>query len=143
MTTENETSNEQALTVEDLQQLVEMANLVTAARDAMSDEIVTRISGTISESMILLDRITRNEGLMRLMQMLDKPETQYWLNAISEALPHATREVATHAPAVGGFACMARVVREPGTQEGLRFVAALGKHISKSLRDQHRRGNEN
>jgi hypothetical protein len=140
MTTEKTPSENQPITIEDLQQLAEFANLVGAARDAMSDQIVSRIAGTMSESMILLDRITRNEGLMRLMQVLDKPETQNWLIAISEALPLATKEVATTAPAKGGIACLFRVATESGTHEGIRFAAALGKHISKSLREQHRRG---
>jgi hypothetical protein len=124
----------------DIQGLVEVAQLVNAARDAMSDEIVTRIASTLSESLMLLDRLTRNEGLMRLLQVLDHPDSQTWLVALSESLNVATKEIATNPPATGGFMCLARVAREPGTQEGLRFVAALGKHISRSLREQHRHG---
>ncbi|MGD2118656.1 MAG: hypothetical protein PVG66_09865 [Chromatiales bacterium] len=124
----------------DLERLVEVAQLITAARDAMSDEIVTRIAGTVSESMILLDRLTRNEGLMRLLKMLDHPDVQSWLIALSDSLHVASKEVAQHPPAKGGIACLTRVMLEPGTQEGLRFVAALGKHISHSLREQHRHG---
>ena len=82
----------------------------------MSDEIVTRIAGTVSEGMTLLDRLTRNEGLMRLLKMLDHPDTQSWLIALSESIHVASREVASNPPAKGGVACLTRVVLEPGTQ---------------------------
>ena len=49
----------------DLEQLSELATLVTSARDAMSDEIVSRVASALSEGITLLDRLTRNEGLMR------------------------------------------------------------------------------
>jgi len=52
---------------DDLQRLVEFAQIVSAARDAMSDDIVTRLSGAMSEGMTLLDRLTRNQGLMSLL----------------------------------------------------------------------------
>jgi hypothetical protein len=37
---------------------------------------------------------------------------------------------------------MLRVARDPGTQEGVRFLAVLGKYMSESLREQHRHGGE-
>ena len=126
----------------DLQQLVEVANLITAARDAMSDEIVTRLAGTISEGMTLLDRLTRNEGLMRLLQMLDHPDSQSWLIAISDSLQVASKEVATTGPAKGGLLCLARIASQPGTLEALQFLSVFGELISKSMREQHRRGTE-
>jgi uncharacterized protein YjgD (DUF1641 family) len=125
---------------EDLQRLVEVAQLVTAARDAMSDEIVTRMAGAMSEGLTLLDRLTRNEGLMRLLKVLDRQETQYLLIALSDAIHAASQEIPAAPPATGGLACMMRVVRDPGTQEGIRLLSVVGKHLSHSLREQHRRG---
>lgn len=141
MTTEAETQVNQ-ITDDELKGLVEIANLVSAARDAMSDEIVTRIAGTMSEGLHLLDRLTRNEGLMRLLQVLDKPDSQYLLIALSEAIHSASQDVAAAPPAKGGLGCMWRVARDPGTQEGVRLLAMIGKYMSQSLRDQHRHGNE-
>lgn len=128
------------MATEDLQRLVEVAQLVTAARDAMSDEIVTRIAGAMSEGLTLLDRLTRNEGLMRLLKVLDRQETQYLLIALSDAIHAASQEIPAAPPATGGLACMMRVVRDPGTQEGIRLLSVVGKHLSHSLREQHRRG---
>ena len=142
MTTENETPDVEFRDV-DLQQLIEVAQLITAARDAMSDEIVTRLSGALSEGVSLLDRITRNEGLMQLLQVLDHPDTQNWLVALSESLHVASQEIASTPPTKGGVLCLTRVATEPGTLEALRFVAALCGNMSQSLREQHRKGINN
>jgi uncharacterized protein YjgD (DUF1641 family) len=139
MTTQAETPYN-AMATEDLQRLVEFAQLVTAGRDAMSDEIVTRLAGAMSEGLTLLDRLTRNEGLMHLLKVLDRQETQYLLVALSDAIHAASQEIPAAPPATGGLACMMRVARDPGTQEGLRLLSVFGKHLSNSMREQHRRG---
>jgi len=139
MTTQAETPYN-AMATEDLQRLVEFAQLVTAGRDAMSDEIVTRLAGAMSEGLTLLDRLTRNEGLMHLLKVLDRQETQYMLVALSDAIHAASQEIPAAPPATGGLACMMRVARDPGTQEGLRLLSVFGKHLINSMREQHRRG---
>jgi uncharacterized protein YjgD (DUF1641 family) len=139
MTTQTETPIPPMAT-EDLQRLVEVAQLVTAARDAMSDEIVTRLSWAMSEGLTLLDRLTRNEGLMHLLKVLDRQDTQYLLIALSDAIHAASQEIPATPPATGGLGCMMRVARDPGTQEGLRLLSVIGKHLSHSMREQHRNG---
>jgi uncharacterized protein YjgD (DUF1641 family) len=132
--------NEPRETARDLEQLAELATLVASARDAMSDEIVTRLSRVFSEGITLLDRLTRNEGLMRLLEVLDRPESQYLLIGLSRALSQMSREIAASPPASGGWGGLWRVVREPGIQEGLRSLSLLGQYWSESMRDLHRRG---
>lgn len=139
MTTQTEAPYN-TMATEDLQRLVEFAQLVTAGRDAMSDEIVTRLAGAMSEGLTLLDRLTRNEGLMHLLKVLDRQETQYLLVALSDAIHAASQEIPGAPPATGGLACMMRVARDPGTQEGLRLLSVFGKHLSHSMREQHRHG---
>ena len=120
--------------------LVEMINLLASAKDAMSDEIVTRLARTASESMTLLDRLTRNEGLMRLLQVLDRPESQYLLISLADALDKMSRELAAAPPAKGGILGLLQLAREPGTQEGVRALSLLGQYWNDSLRELHRRG---
>jgi len=55
-----------ALDEEAVKSLVEMINFVASAKDAMSDEIVTRLAGTLSEGMALLDRVNRS-GIARAL----------------------------------------------------------------------------
>ena len=120
--------------------LVEIINLLASAKDAMSDEIVTRLARTASEGITLLDRLTRNEGLMRLLQVLDRPESQYLLISLADALAKVSRELAAAPPAKGGILGLLRLAREPGTQEGVRALSLLGQYWNDSLRELHRRG---
>ncbi len=120
--------------------LVEMLNFVASAKDAMSDEIVARLARTMSEGMTLLDRITRNEGVMRLLQVLDRPETQYLLISLADALAKMSRDLATAPPAKGGLLGLVQLARTPGTQEGVRALSLLGQYWNDSLRELHHRG---
>lgn len=134
------TDEERVEIAHELQQLSELATLVTSARDALSDEIVSRVASALSEGITLLDRLTRNEGLMRLLQVLDRPDCQYLLVGLADALTATSRDIASAAPAKGGVGDMLRIARQPGTQEGLRMLSLLGEHLSESMRKLHRRG---
>jgi len=140
--TANETPPElpPALDAATLDSIVEAVNFIASARDAMSDEIIARLAGTFSEGITLLDRLTRNDGLMRLLQVLDRPEVQYLLVSFGDALAQMSRDLAIAPPAKGGVVGLMKIGSDPGTQEGLRSLSLLGKYWSESLRDLHRRG---
>lgn len=123
-----------------VQSLVEILHFLASAKDAMNDDIVARLAGTVSEGVALLDRLTRNDGLMRLLQVLDRPEVQYLLMSFGDALAQMSRDLATAPPAKGGIAGLLKVASDSGTQEGLRSLSLLGKYWSESLRELHRRG---
>lgn len=136
MTTQTETPSATTGNDTDLQQLTELATLVTSAKDAMSDDIVTRLSSAMSEGIALLDRLTRNEGLMRLLHVLNRPENQDLLIALSNALTATSRELAaTATPTKGGIGGILRLAREPGMQEGLRLLSLFGQHLQESMRE--------
>jgi len=139
MTTQTEISTD-AMDNNNLDGLTELATLVAAAQDALTDDMVSRLSSAMSEGITLLDRLTRNEGLVHLLQELDRPENQHFLISLSNAFTAASRDIATAAPARGGIGGMLRLAREPGTQEGLRLLSLIGEHLSKSMRELHRRG---
>jgi hypothetical protein len=140
MTTETGTPAVATANADDLHQLAELATLVTAARDAMSDDIVSRLASAMSEGITLLDRLTRNEGLIYLLQELDRPENQRFLVSMANAFTEASRELATTPQAKGGMICALRLVKEPGVLEGLRLVSMIGARLSKSMREMHRHG---
>jgi len=121
-------------------EMVEIINLLASARDAMSDGMVSRLARAISEGVALLDRLTSNHGFMRLLQVLDQPESQRLLIGLAEALRAASRDIAATAPCQGGLWETMHGLRQPATQEGIRILAYLGRHLSDSLREQHRRG---
>lgn len=140
MTTQTDMPLAATVNNDDLQRLIEFAQLITSAQDAMSDELVTRLARVMNEGVALLDRLTRNEGLMRLLQVLDQPESQRLLIGFADALRVTSRDIAITAPAKGGLAELWSAVFDPGTQEGIRLLAKLGQHLNQSLREQHRRG---
>ena len=140
MTTQTETSLESMINSDNLEGLTELATLVAAAKDALTDDMVTRLAGVFSEGITLLDRLTRNEGLVRLLQVLDHPENQALLVGLSDALTLTSRDMASAAPAKGGLIGIMKLAREPGTQEGLRVLSLLGQNLSESMHELHRRG---
>ena len=138
--TQNEERMESTVSQSDLEQLAELATLVAAARDALSDDMVSRMASAFSEGITLLDRLTRNDGLVRLLHILDTPEVQHLLISLSHALTKMSREFAMTPPTKGGLLCMLRLARDPGTQEGLRSLSLLGKYMDESMRELHRKG---
>lgn len=142
MTTQTDASTpaSAAPSPDDLHHLAELGTLVAAARDALSDDIVSRAAAAFSEGITLLDRLTRNEGLVHLLQELDRPENQHFLICLSNAFTAASRDLATAPPASGGIGGIVKLVTDPGIQEGLRLVSLIAAHLSDSMRDLHRRG---
>ncbi len=138
MTTETETPPTATAPVRD--DIEELTLLVASMQDALTDDIVNRMSSAMTEGIALLDRLTRNKGLMRLLQVLDHPESQALLIALSEALRATSRVIAPTAPSRGGVVEMLNGVRDPGTQEGIRILSVVGQELSRSLREQHQRG---
>lgn len=120
--------------------LLELIHLIASARDAMTDAMVVRLARTVSEGVALLDRLTRNEGVMRLLQVLDRQETQYLLVSLATSIEQMSRDLANVPPAKGGIGGLWQLMREPGTQEAIRALALLGRHWNDSLRELHRRG---
>lgn len=135
-----ESPAETTVSEKDLERIAELASLVAAAQDALNDDMVSRLASAFSEGITLLDRLTRNEGLMRLLQILDTPEMQHLLVSLSHGLTKMSREFATTPPTKGGLVCMLRLARDPGTQEGLRSLSLLGKYMDESMRELHRKG---
>jgi hypothetical protein len=136
----NISADKEAMAVGDLEQLYELSTLLTSARDALSDEMVARMSMAFSEGFSLLDRLTRNEGLMQLLKVLDRPESQQLLKGLADALGAMTREVSIAPPAKGGIVSLVSLASKPGTQEGIRALSILGQHLSESLREMHSKG---
>lgn len=123
----------------DLQSLTELTSIIAATQDALSDDMVSRLSGALSEGLALLDRLTRNEGLIRLLHSLDHPDNQVLLIALSKALTTTSQELSESQPAKGGIGGLLKIVSEPGTSEGIRILSSLSKHLSDGVRNDQTR----
>ena len=122
------------------EELIELSRLIASIQDGLSDDIINRLARSFSEGLILLDRLTRNEGLLHLLQEMDRLENQRFLISMSDAITAATRDLAAAPPANGGIVGLLRLARDPGALEGLRLMSMIGARLSASLRELHRSG---
>ncbi len=113
----------------DLDRLVEMARLVGSAQDALTDDMVTRLARVASEGMILIDRLTRSDGFLNLIRLIERPDIGDTLATLLGALAEA-HEAVRETPAKGGLGGALRLVNDPGTQDALRLVSVIGKALS-------------
>jgi uncharacterized protein YjgD (DUF1641 family) len=114
----------------DLDRLVELARLVGSAQDALTDDMVGRLARVASESIVLVDRLTRSDGFLRLIGLLERPDIQESLAGLLEAVAKA-REQGRGAPSKGGIGGAVRLMSDPETQDALRFMAGLSKALTK------------
>ncbi len=124
---------------EDQNELKEMSELETiacAVKDALSDDMITRLSSTMSEGISLVDRITRNEALMRLIRDLDRPENQRFLNSVSAALSSSNKDFLDKPINKGSALKMYRLIREPGVYDMLQLLSSFSRHFSSSMHNK-------
>ncbi len=108
----------------DLERLVALARTYGAAQDAMTDEMVTRLAGTVAESLSLMDRLNR-AGLDRLVGSIERLADV--LERTMGALESANHEMKAQPAAAGGVGGLWALMRSPENQETLRFLLAFGR----------------
>lgn len=113
----------------DLERLVGIARLFGSVEDSLSDDIVSRLALVVTELACLVDKLSRNEGIQRLIELLGNDEVQGTLVDVLNAASKAKTEAAALAPSSGGFGGMLSTLKDPATQDALRFVALIGKHL--------------
>ena len=121
------------LETQNLDKLIELASAIAAAQDAMTDDIVTRLAAAIGEGMILMDRVTRNEGLMHLLQALGDPAVQENLEGVAKALTSenffdgANDQKNTGR---GGYLGLMRLLSDSEVQDAIYTLAGFLKKIN-------------
>ena len=117
---------------QDLAKLIELAAAISAAQDAMTDDIVTRLASAMGEGMILMDRLTRNQGLMSLLQALNQPAVQDNLERLAEVLRSGSviETVGARPPKTGGYGGLLRMARDPDVQDAIYMLARVVKGMN-------------
>jgi hypothetical protein len=115
----------------DLERLVGFARLFGSVEDSLSDEIVNRLALVVTELASLVDKLARNQGFQRLVDLLGKEEVQDTLVDVLGAASTAKSEAAALPPAKGGFGGMWQIATDPATQEALRFMTLMSKQLNK------------
>jgi len=115
----------------DLERLVGFVRLVAALEDSLSDDIVTRLSTVATEFAAIVDKLARNPGFLRLIDVLGREEVQCGLIDLAESACAAKAELARMPPTGGGLLGALRLVADPSTQSALRFVSLLASQMRK------------
>ena len=115
----------------DLDRLVSLVRLIAALEDSMSDNIVNRLSTVVTEMASLVDKLARNDGFMRLIDILGRDEVQCALINVAEATCAAKTEAAAMPAPKGGLMGLLQLAKDPGTQDALRFMALVSKQLRK------------
>ena len=133
----------------DLDRLVRLARVVGSAEDALSDEMIGRLTDTVANGLSLLDRFSRG-GAEQVVRMLETLQSSGSLERIATSLPRIEKRLAMvqetlesidaaaaasrAAPAsAGGFGGLWSMLRDPEAQDTLRFMLTVGKQLRKDL----------
>lgn len=133
----------------DLQRLVKLARVYGSAEDALTDEMVGRLTETVGNGLSLLDRFARG-GADRVIGILESLDRSGALQQFSDTLPRLTERLArmqdmlgaieTAAtatrrlpPSRGGVGGLWQLMRDPDSQDTLRFLLAVGKELRSAV----------
>ena len=114
----------------DLDRVVNLARVLGSAGDAVTDDIVARLAETAGELMCIADRLARSEGLMRLLDLLER---EHIINLLVEFAEAAASAKASHEPASkGGIMGIMGTMQDPDVQDALKFFGAMFKELKKA-----------
>lgn len=116
----------------DLDRLVGLARLIASIEDSVSDDIVHRLALVVTGVATLVDKLTRNEGFLQLIDVLGREEVQCAIVDVADAACAARAEAAQLPPMKGGIGGLFALARDPATQESLRFVGLVAKRLRKT-----------
>jgi len=116
----------------DLERLLGVARVVAAMEDSLSEDIVVRVANTLTGLVTVGDKLARNDGLLRLVELLGRDDVAIPLLNLAEAISAAKAEHSSLPPAPGGFGGLWTLATDPGAQEAFRAVALIGKHLRAS-----------
>jgi uncharacterized protein YjgD (DUF1641 family) len=131
----------------DLNRLVKLVRVYGSAEDALTDEMVSRLTDTVGNGLSLLDRFSRG-GAEHVVKMLEGLQESGALERLATMLPQLADRLATvqevlqsidaaatasrtAPPSAGGVGGLWRLMRDPDAQDTLRFLLAVGKQMRK------------
>jgi uncharacterized protein YjgD (DUF1641 family) len=115
----------------DLDRLVSLARFIAAMEDSLSDDIVNRLALVMTGIASLVDKLARNEGFVKLVDILGREDVQSALVDLAESASAAKTEAAALPPPRGGWGGLIQIAKDPGTQDALRFLALVSKRLRK------------
>ncbi len=105
----------------DLERAANLVRVLGAAGDAMSDDIVGRLGEMANSLMIIADRISRNENINKLLDLLER---DYMIDMLTSMCEAAASAKASHdTQSSGGIMGLLKTMKDPEVQQALQFMA--------------------
>lgn len=132
----------------DLERISQLARVYSSAQDALTDEMVGRMAETIGNGLLLLDRLNRG-GADSVVGMLESLNASGALQRLATTLPQlldrlgmvqallqsvddAAAASRSAQPSAGGLGGLWHLMRDPESQDTLRFLLDIGKKLKQS-----------
>lgn len=109
----------------DLERIAQIARLIGSAQDALSDDIVARLATLVGDCLDLVEKANRC-GVGRLLELLEQQNLAHHLVA---CLDKAAADAHAAGPSRGGIGGLWDLMKQPETQDALRFFISFGKHF--------------
>ena len=110
----------------DLERVAQIARLVGSAQDALTDEMIGRLTEMVSGGMTLLDQVNRH-GAARLINILTRLETvEAMLEGVQEAAHSVERQ-----PPPAGLRGLWKMITDRENHKVMHFFMAVGKELQR------------
>ena len=128
----------------DLERVAQLARVYCAAQDALTDEMIGRLSEAVGEGLSLVDRLNRG-GAGRLVEMLENLESTGALEKIADNLPKLLERLdmvtsllsclenaackSKEHPVPGGLGSLWRIMTDKETTQSLQFLVNVSQEM--------------
>jgi len=129
----------------DLDRVAQVARMLAAAGDSLTDEMVSRLAETFSEAIAVVDRLNRS-GVGKLVDLLERLDASGALEKLADRLPRlidrldilvgltdalveAGSDSRRAQPSSGGVMEAVRLLGDPSNQAALRFALAAARKL--------------
>jgi hypothetical protein len=133
----------------DLERIAQLARLLGAMEDAVTDDMVGRFADLAGDWVMVLDRLNRS-GVGKLIDVLDRLNNLGALDKMAERLPalvanlelveklfgclgEAAQQVAAAPPSRGGLLRLLRIAGDAQNQRSIEFALALSRRIQRQF----------
>jgi uncharacterized protein YjgD (DUF1641 family) len=114
----------------DLERAANLVRVLGAAGDAINDDIVGRLGEMANSLMIIADRITRNENIHKLLDLLERDYMVDMLTSLCEAA--ASAKASHDTPSAGGIMGLLKTMKDPEVQQALQFMSKFSAGFKNS-----------
>ena len=114
----------------DLERVVNLVRILGSAGDALSDDIVSRLGEMVNELLCIADRISRNENLHKLLDLLEREHMVDMLASMAEAA--ASAKASHTVQSSGGIGGLLKTMKDPEVQQALQFMSKFSTALKDS-----------